>query len=253
MLKKRIIPILLLKNKRLVKGKKFLNYRDTGDPASCIKIYNTQYPDELVFINIDDNRFKSNTLFNILKFASKQCFIPLTVGGGIDKISKIEKLLKSGADKIIINTINFKDKKFIYRSSKIFGSQCIVVGIDVRKIKNKYYIYSDLGKEKQNISIEDFIKFCEDNGAGEFFINSIDNDGTMNGYDLKLINHIEKLTKLPIITSGGAGNFKHIEDLFKKTKSSGAACGSIFHFADNNPIRISTYLKQRGIDQKKIK
>ena len=149
MLKKRIIPILLLKNKRLVKGKNFLNYRDTGDPVSCVKIYNTQYPDELIFINIDDNRFKSNLLFNILKFASKQCFIPLTVGGGIDKISKIEKLLNSGADKIIINSVNFINKKFIYKSSKIFGSQCIVVGIDIRKIKNKYLIYSNLGKKKR--------------------------------------------------------------------------------------------------------
>ena len=250
MLKKRIIPILLLQNGRMVKGINFNNYRDTGDPVSCIKIYNSQYPDELVFININKNRFKSKELFNILTVASKNCFIPLTVGGGIDSLKKIEKLLNSGADKVIINTINYKNKDLITKSSKIFGSQCIVVGIDVKKQGKSYFIYSDLGTIKQKIDFIDYIKICEDKGAGEFFINSIDNDGKMNGYDLKLIDKVSKITKLPIIASGGAGNFKHILDLFLKTNASGAACGSIFHFADNNPIRVATYLGQKGIEQK---
>lgn len=253
MLKKRIIPILLLQNGRMVKGVNFKDYRDTGDPISCIKIYNTQYPDELVFININKNRFKSKELFKILSIASKNCFIPLTVGGGIDSLKKIEELLNSGADKVILNTINFKNKDLIKNSSKVFGSQCIVVGIDIKKIGEKFYIYSDLGNQKQKIDLIDYIKVCEDKGAGEFFINSIDNDGKMIGYDLKLIEKVSKITKLPIIASGGAGNFKHILDLFNKTDASGAACGSIFHFADNNPIRVATYLSQKGIEQKKIK
>tara|TARA_B100000965_G_C19579432_1_gene752842 strand:- start:606 stop:1370 length:765 start_codon:yes stop_codon:yes gene_type:complete len=253
MLKKRIIPILLLQDGRMVKGMNFNNYRDTGDPVSCIKIYNSQYPDELVFININKNRFKSKELFKILTVASKNCFIPLTVGGGIDSLKKIEKLLNSGADKVILNTINFKNKDLIKNSSKVFGSQCIVVGIDVRKFGKNYYIFSDLGKVKQKIDLMDYIKICEEKGAGEFFINSIDNDGKMSGYDIKLIERVSKITKLPIIASGGAGNFKHILDLFRKTEASGAACGSIFHFADNNPIRAATYLGQKGIQQKKIK
>ena len=253
MLKKRVIPTLLLKKNRMVKGKMFKNYRDTGNPSSCIRVYNSQYVDELIFININNDRFTSSELENILIVASKECFVPLTVGGGIDSIKKIDKLLYSGADKIVLNSINFKKPKLINDAAKKFGSQCIVIGIDIKKIGKKYKIFSNLGKKSESQDLISYIKTCEDKGAGEFFINSIDRDGMMSGYDLNLINKICDTTKLPVISSGGAGNFKHIEDLFNKTESSGAACGSIFHFADNNPIRIATYLKQKGIEQKKIK
>ena len=253
MLKKRVIPVLLLKNKRMVKGIQFKNYRDTGDPESCIRIYNSQYVDELIFININKDRFKSNELFSILSTASKQCFIPLTVGGGIDNIRKIEKLLLSGADKVVINSINYSDKWLLSKASKKFGSQCIIAGIDIKKTHQNYKIFSNLGKKIEKIDLFDHIKECERNGAGEFFINCIHSDGTMKGYDLKIIKKISKITKLPVIACGGAGNFKHVEDILKKTNASGAACASIFHFADNNPIRMSTYLNNSGVKQKKIK
>lgn len=253
MLKKRIIPTLLLRDNRMVKGKNFNSYIDVGDPTSCIKIYNAQYADELIFIDINKDRFVSDELFKILKTASKNCFIPLTAGGGINSIKKISKLLLSGADKVILNSTNFENPKLIYLAAKKFGSQCIVVGVDIKKIEGQYFIFSDLGIKQERKKIKEYITECTENGAGEFFINSIDNDGLMEGYDINLINEISKHTSLPIIASGGAGNFNHVEILFKKTKSTGAACGSIFYFADNNPIRLSTYLTQNKIAQKKIK
>ena len=252
MLKKRIVPVLLLKNNRMVKGKNFKNYKDTGDPESCIRVYNAQYVDELIFININDNRYKSKELFSILSIASKNCFIPLTVGGGIDNVKKIKKLLESGADKVVINSKNYQNKSLLYEASKKFGSQAIVAGIDVKKIGSEYFIYSELGTKKEKLNLFKHIKECELNGAGEFFFNFIHKDGKMNGYDLPIVKKISKYTKLPFVICGGAGNFKHIEDLFLKTNASGAACASIFHFADNNPIRIASYLNNRGIHQKKI-
>jgi cyclase len=253
MLKKRIIPTLLLKNKRLVKGKKFSNYIDTGDPVSAIKIYNSQDVDELIFININDNRFESSDLNNILSIASKNCFIPLTAGGGIRTIKQIEKLLLSGADKVIICSQFATNPNFLYEASREFGRQCMVLGIDIKKIKNEYKIFYDLSSKSVNMNIEDYIRLAENNGVGEFFINNIDCDGMMNGYDINLINKISSITSLPIISSGGAGNFNHIHELFYKTKCNGAACSSIFHFGDNNPIRAASHLRNKGIEMKKIK
>ena len=252
MLKKRIIPVLLLKNNRMVKGKNFKNYKDTGNPESCIRVYNAQYVDELIFININNNRFKSKELFSILSIASKNCFVPLTVGGGIDSIKKIKKLLESGADKVVINSKNYPNYSLLNEASKKFGSQATIAGIDIKKEGKDYFIYSELGIKKEKLDLFEHIKNCEINGAGEFFFNLIHKDGMMNGYDIPLIKKISKFTKLPFIVCGGAGNFKHIEDLFLKTNASGAACASIFHFADNNPIRIASYLNNRGIVQKKI-
>ena len=148
MLKKRIIPTLLLKNQRLVKGRKFSNYRDTGDPVSAIKIYNSQDVDELIFVNIDENRFESTYLEEVLSLASENCFFALTAGGGINKISQIEKLLNSGADKVIICSEYINNPKFIFKASEIFGSQCIVLGVDIRRFDNDYYAHINLGKEK---------------------------------------------------------------------------------------------------------
>ena len=253
MLKKRIIPTLLLKNQRLVKGKNFKDYKDTGDPISAIKIYNSQDVDELIFVNINNNRFSSSDLNKILNVASKNCFAALTAGGGINKISQINELLLSGADKVIICSEFYKNPNFIKEASRSFGSQCIVVGIDIKKLNNEYHAFSNLGSDRINYPLKDYIKKAEDLGAGEFFINNIDRDGKMNGYDLDIIRKISNITNLPIISSGGAGNFEHLYELFSKTNCSAAACASIFHFGDNNPIRAASYLRNKGIEMKKIK
>ena len=146
-----------------------------------------------------------------------------------------------------------KDPIFVKTASKNFGRQCVVLGIDIKIINDNYMIHTHLGETKVSSNIKEYIKKAEDMGVGEFFINNIDRDGLMSGYDIELLDTISNITSLPVIGSGGAGNFEHIYELFSKTKCSGAACSSIFHFGDNNPIRAASYLRNKGIEMKKIK
>ena len=252
MLKQRLIPTLLLRNGRMVKGKQFDNYRDTGDPISAAKIYNAQYVDELAFIDIDATNESRTTNREIITNVSKECFMPLTIGGGINSVNAIRELLLIGADKVIINTAAYSDENLIKESSVMFGKQCIIIGIDVKYERNQYVIYKNSGRIKCEISLKDHIEKMEIIGAGEFFINNISQDGMMEGYDIELINLVNSITKLPVIACGGAGNFKHLADAYSKTQVSGLAMASIFHFGDNNPIRARAYLKNYNIKIKEI-
>tara|TARA_B100001057_G_scaffold304808_1_gene304932 strand:- start:9668 stop:10423 length:756 start_codon:yes stop_codon:yes gene_type:complete len=248
-LKKRIIPTFLFKNNRLVKGVNFSDYRDIGEPKSNIKIFNSQKTDEIIFINIDKKK-NINNLCEILKDASKYCFMPLAAGGGVSSMNDIKKLLKSGADKVSINSKILEDISFLKKASKEFGSQCVVVGLDIKKINGKYSIMRNNGKKFFSSNILEYMKKCRDLGAGEFFINNIDLDGTRKGYDINLAKKIELYTDLPIIFSGGAKNFDDLYKLFKNTKNTAAAGMTLFCFGDNSPIRARSYLRNRGIKVK---
>ncbi|MCE2971976.1 MAG: imidazole glycerol phosphate synthase cyclase subunit [Sediminibacterium sp.] len=252
MLKQRIIPTLLLRNGRMVKGVQFDNYRDTGDPVSASRIYNAQYVDELAFIDIDATNESRPTNKQIISEVSKECFMPLTIGGGIKSVDTIRELLLVGADKVIINTAAYEDHDLIKHGAEMFGSQCIIVGIDVKKEKNGYVLYKNSGRIPVEVSLVDYIKKMETIGAGELFINNISRDGTMDGYDLELINLVNSNTSLPVIACGGAGNFKHLAEAYLNTKVSGLAMASIYHFGDNNPIRARAYLKNNGVNIKEI-
>ena len=252
MLKIRIIPTLLLRNNRLVKGVNFDNYRDTGDPIYAARVYNSQYVDELVFLDIDATNESRETNVSIIEKVSEECFMPLAIGGGIKTTKDIRKLLNAGADKVVINTAAIENPQLIKDGAKEFGSQCIVVGIDVKVENNKYVIYKNSGKAKTSIELIDYIKDVENLGAGELFINSIDKDGTMTGYDLDLIKLVMKNTTLPVIACGGAGNFMHLVDAYNDTKVEALAMASIYHFGDNNPIRARSYLKNNNIPIKKV-
>lgn len=252
MLKQRLIPTLLLRNGRMVKGKQFDNYRDTGDPVSAARIYNAQYVDELAFIDIDATNESRETNREIITNVSKECFMPLTIGGGINSVNAIRELLLVGADKVIINTAAYSDENLIKESSEMFGKQCIIIGIDVKHEGNEYVLYKNSGRIKCGISLQDHIKKMESIGAGEFFINNISQDGMMDGYDIELINLVNNSTRLPVIACGGAGNFKHLADAYTKTTVSGLAMASIFHFGDNNPIRARAFLKNNKIKIKEI-
>lgn len=252
MLKKRLIPTLLLRNNRMVKGVSFDNYRDTGDPVFASKIYNSQYVDELVFIDIDATNESRSTNKEIIKSVSRECFMPLTIGGGVKSIKDIKDLLLVGADKVLINSAAYNDGNLIKNASEIFGSQCIVIGIDVRFENNRYVLYKNSGKIKLEIELIDHLKRMEELGAGEFFVNNITNDGRMKGYDLNLINLITSNTNIPIIACGGAGNFKHLADAYKMSSVSGLAMASIFHFGDNNPIRARFFLKNNKVNIKEV-
>ncbi len=218
MLKKRIIPTLLLSKGRMVKGKKFGEFRDTGDPISAARIYNAQNADELFFLDIDANRQGSDfdTLERTVKEVAKECFMPLSVGGGIDSVEKIRRLLLAGADKITITTAAHCDPDLINMAADLFGRQCIVIGVDLRKEENDYFLYSHCGMKRQTASLRDFILEMTERGAGEFIINSIDEDGMMLGYDLQSAIMAKKYTDRPIIIAGGAGTFMHLSRLLKK-------------------------------------
>ena len=252
MLKVRIIPILLLKDGRMVKGKQFTDYRDTGDPVFASRIYNVQFVDELIFLDITATNDGRETYFDIIEQVSKECFMPLTIGGGISNVSQIRKLLKAGADKVVINTAAVNTPHFIEEAATVFGSQCIVVGIDVRYEEGNYIVYTNSGKVKTDLVLADHIVNMERVGAGEIFINSIDRDGMMRGYDLELIKLVLTYTSLPVIACGGAGNFMHLVDAYKKTGVGALAMASIYHFGDNNPVRARSYLKNQDINIKTV-
>ncbi|MDP1812018.1 MAG: imidazole glycerol phosphate synthase cyclase subunit [Sediminibacterium sp.] len=252
MLKVRIIPILLLKDGRMVKGKQFTDYRDTGDPVFASRIYNVQFVDELIFLDITATNEGRETYFDIIEQVSKECFMPLTIGGGISNVSQIRKLLKAGADKVVINTAAVNTPQFIEEAAAVFGSQCIVVGIDVRYEEGNYIVYTNSGKLKTDLVLADHIVNMERLGAGEIFINSIDRDGMMQGYDHELIKLVLTYTTLPVIGCGGAGNFMHLVDAYKNTGIGALAMASIYHFGDNNPVRARSYLKNQDINIKTV-
>ena len=256
MIKKRIIPVLTLLENKLVKTKKFTNPLIVGDLYNTSKIYNDSDADEIIILNIDKK--KENKIENLTKNLhqiTKYCFMPLAFGGGIRNIEHVDKLINNGSDKVILNSICFKDYKLISRISKKYGSQSIIISIDVKfnKLNEKYEIFSNNGETLEKINLKDHIKIVQDEGAGELFINSIDNDGMKIGYDLKLAEIVKKNTKIPIISCGGAGNFNHIKDLFLNIDVSAAACGSLFNFGDNNPIRAKAYLQNYGIKFRSVK
>lgn len=236
----------------MVKGVNFDNYRDTGDPVSAARIYNAQYVDELVIIDIDATNEGRAFSKEVIELVSKECFMPLTIGGGINSIEKIRELVSHGADKVMINSAAYLNELLITEASAMFGKQCIVVGIDVRKETDEYVLYRNSGKEKCDVSLIDHIIKVQELGAGELFINNISKDGMMNGYDIDLIELISQYTNLPIIACGGAGNFQHLTEAYKQTNISGLAMASIFHFGDNNPIRARAYLKNNAVAIKEI-
>ena len=255
MLKRRIIPLLLLKSGRMVKGKKFENFIDTGNPLTAVKVYSSQEADELMFIDIEQSTESKNTLIETIKAVSKECDMPLAVGGGIKSVEDVKNLLLAGADKVIINTKLFNNQKLIDQVTEIFGAQCIIGGIDYKidKETNNPIVYINCGKLKTNEVVHDYAKKLEKYGVGEVMLNCIDNDGMMGGYDINLIKNISSSLEIPVIACGGAGNFLHLVDLFKETEAQAAACGSIFHFGDNNPIRARSFLRNYDVPMRNLK
>ena len=248
MLKKRIIPLLLIMDERLVKTINFDNFKDVGNPISSAKIFNDSDADELILLNINRKKRVSNSLIPVLKEISKECFIPISVGGGINSFNDASEIIKNGADKIIINSICYNNYNFVRDLASKLGRQAIVASIDVKKINNNYSLFSNCGKLLNQISLEEHLLKLIKNDVGEIMINSIDCEGTMAGPDLDLVMQISNISSVPIIYSGGIGNYDHIKDIFKISKISAVACGSLFNFTDSNPIRIKSYLKNHNIN-----
>jgi imidazole glycerol-phosphate synthase subunit HisF len=247
MLKKRIIPCLDVKNGRVVKGINFLDLKDAGDPVEQAKIYSESGADEICFLDITASNENRETIFDVVKKTSENCFVPLTVGGGIKNLEDIHKLLVSGADKVSINTAAVNDKNLIKESSKKFGSQCIIVAIDAKQKNDKWEIFTHGGRTKTGIDVIEFSKIMEELGAGELLITSMDRDGTQKGYDIKLISEIEKNVNIPIIASGGVGNLEHLFEGVKYGKASAVLAASIFHYGMYSIGEAKQYLDSKGI------
>ncbi len=249
MLKNRIIPILLLKNGRCVKGKQFANFRDTGAPVSAAKVYDAQRVDELVFLDIMASREKRETLLPIITETAEECFMPLTVGGGIKTIEDMKILFSAGADKVAINTAAVENPELIRQASEYFGRANIVVAIDYReKSDGTREVYTHAGMKATGLDALIWAKKVDESGAGEIILTSIDREGSMNGYDLEFIEKVAGAVSIPVIAHGGAGTLAHLKEGITVGKASGVAAASIFHFTDQSPIKARSYLKDNQVN-----
>jgi cyclase len=241
MLKTRVIPCLLLKNKGLVKTVKFKNPKYIGDPINCVRIFNDKEVDELIFLDITATLEKRKPQFDLLEKISTECFMPFGYGGGINNADVAKQVLKQGAEKIILNS-SALDFKFVKKVSSIFGSQSVVVAIDVKKNwLGKHHSYTHSGTRNTNMNPLDLAKKVELNGAGEIFVNSIDRDGTMTGYDLELIKMISDNVDIPVVASGGAGQLIDFQHAVKKGGASAIAAGSMFVFQGTHKAVLINY------------
>jgi len=248
-LKNRIIPILLLKNGRCVKGKQFGNFRDTGHPVTAAKIYDAQRVDELIFLDILASKEERDTLLSIVSRTAEECFMPLTVGGGIKSIEDMKILLAAGADKVCINTAAVENPDLITKASQYFGKANIVVSIDYRMNHNgDREVFTHAGSQATGLDALSWAKKVSSMGAGEIILTSIDREGTMSGYDLDFIRQVSDAIDIPLIAHGGVGTLVHLREGITVGKASGVAAASIFHFTDQNPIKARLYLKDNQVD-----
>jgi len=248
MLKVRVIPTLLWKNFGLVKGVGFDSWRRVGPVLPAIKVYNTRDVDELVLVDIVANREQTEPDYGSVRDFADECFVPLTVGGGITGIDQIQKLLRAGADKICVNTAAYADPGLVEEAAKRFGAQCVVASIDARRGEDGgYFCFSHSGTVATGRRADEWAKELENRGAGEILITSIERDGTMSGYDLALIQQVVRSVNLPVIASGGAGNYEHMRLAIQEGGASAVAAASIFHFTEQTPAAAKKALAAAGI------
>jgi len=248
MLTKRIIPCLDIKEGRVVKGVQFLGLRDAGDPVEVAKVYDQSLADELVFLDITASFQNRKTLIDLVEKVAKNIFMPFTVGGGISNIDDIRDLLNAGADKVSINTAAVKYPDLINQASRKFGSQCIVVAIDAKKLQaQKWQVYINGGRTPVDLDALEWAKIAAQLGAGEILLTSMDYDGTKDGYDLALTKSITETVNIPLIASGGAGKLEHFYDVLTKAGADAALAASIFHYQEYSIAQVKEYLKKKGV------
>ena len=249
MISKRIIPCLDVTNGRVVKGISFVNLRDAGDPVEMAEFYDRQGADEVVFLDITASSDQRKTVVDLASRTAEKVFIPYTIGGGIGSVENIREILRMGADKISINTQAVKNPGLINDSSKIFGSQCIVVAIDAKSnAEGGWEVYLHGGRTPTGIDAVWWAKEAERLGAGEILLTSMDKDGTKDGYDLQLTHAVVDSVNIPVIASGGAGKLEHLRDVFNLAGADAALVASIFHYGEFTVRQAKEYLRSEGID-----
>lgn len=248
MLKIRVLPTLLYKNFGIVKGVGFDSWRHVGNLTQALRVYNMREVDELVFLDIsatDEGRCPD---FELVDDFADDCFMPLTVGGGIRSVDDVRRLLKVGADKVSINSLLVEGPKVVSEAAKRFGQQCIVASIDFRKMENgKHQVFTHSGKKNANADPVSMARRAEESGAGEILLCSIDRDGTMKGYVIEVIQQVCESVSIPVIASGGGGNFKHMYDAVSRGKASAVAASGLFQFTENTPLEAKRYLNNLGV------
>ncbi len=247
MLAKRIIPCLDVNNGRVVKGVNFLNLTDAGDPVEAACKYDEMGADELVFLDITASSDDRDIMIHVVEKTAEKLFIPLTVGGGIRDLKDIRNLLNAGADKVSINTAAVQNVDLVKQSAKKFGSQCIVVAIDVKKVGEQYEVFIHGGRTPTGLEAIKWAKKVEKFGAGEILLTSMDADGTKKGYDIEITRAISDTLKIPVIASGGAGELVHLYEALELGNADAVLAASIFHFGKYNIRQCKEYLASKGV------
>jgi cyclase len=248
MLAKRIIPCLDVKDGRVVKGVQFLNLRDAGDPVGVAKLYSDEGADEITFLDITASFEERKTMIDVVERTAGEVFVPLTVGGGVRTLEDIRQLLLAGADKVSINTAAVKDPEFVQTASDKFGSQCIVVAIDARKVGGgRWEVFTHGGRNPTGIDAVEWAQKMERYGAGEILLTSMDKDGTKAGYDLELTRAVSRSVGIPIIASGGAGNLEHLYEGVILGEADAVLVASIFHYGEYSIKEAKEFLSNKGI------
>ncbi|MCI9009570.1 MAG: imidazole glycerol phosphate synthase subunit HisF [Clostridia bacterium] len=248
MLAKRIIPCLDVKDGRVVKGKNFQNISDVDDPVALAKYYSENGADELVFYDITASREQRALFCEILKNLAQNVFIPLTVGGGINSLSDFDRVLKCGADKVSVNSGAIASPSLIREASELYGSQCVVLSIDVKRVNGIFTVFSHGGSVDTGMDAVAWAKFGAENGAGEIVLNSIDTDGVRSGFDLELLNAVTGAVNVPVVASGGAGAIEDFIRLFTLTDADAGLGASVFHFNQFGIAQLKRALKDHGIE-----
>lgn len=248
MLAKRIIPCLDVRDGKVVKGVNFQGIRDVGDPVALAKEYNKQGADEIVFYDITASHEGRGVMLNVVSETAAQVFVPLCVGGGIKTIDDFRDTLRAGADKVSVNSQAVQNPKLISDAAEVFGSQCVVVGIDAKRGENgDFRVFINGGRVDYNLPLGDWVAEIERRGAGEICLNSMDADGTKAGFDLEMLNFVCERVKIPVIASGGCGCLSDFSDVFEETPASAALAASLFHFRELTVGDVKEHLRGRGL------
>ena len=249
MLAKRIIPCLDVKAGRVVKGTNFIDLRDAGDPVELAKKYNAEKADELVFLDITASFEERRSMFDVVERTAGEVFMPLTVGGGIRTTDDIREMLKSGADKISLNTAAVKEPTLITSGAQLFGSQCIVLAVDAKKCgENNWEVYVNGGRTPTGLDVIEWVCKGSELGAGEILLTSMDADGTKDGYDIALTRAVAEAVAIPVIASGGAGKLEHFYEVLTEGKADAVLAASVFHYGQFNIREVKKYLREQGVE-----
>lgn len=252
MIAKRIVPCLDVRDGRVVKGVNFAGLKDVNDPVTLARFYNEQGADELVFYDITASAEERGLFTDILKGVASEVFIPLTVGGGINEVSDFERVLNCGADKVSVNSGAIRRPQLIEEGAKRYGSQCVVLSVDIRRVGEQWHVFAKGGREDTGLEALEWIRQGEQLGAGELVINSMDTDGVKQGFDLALLKAVSEITSLPIVASGGAGKMEDFIDLFQLPKIEAGLAASIFHYGEVKIPDLKKQLNTAGIPVRKV-